>query len=453
MEWRSGDKYLGGGGFPGGDGYDYTRDSRWSSPGSGISPSDQGGRESYYDRPKRSRNDYPEPDGGYKRQWEQRPPHRGQRGWRGDPRGGFRGYHNKQSDKPIPSGRESVLKASAKNYLFGGGFKAKKWSWKLLRDQTPKLSKRKSKLAEKSKLEESGSKEDGNAEEAAQTMTTEEDQVDGRPEETEHTQSSSNQHQGIDIIRDFSFVNSIQYHCYLCQFRSFHEEEYNLHIQGSFHKEHLEYVRNKLPKSADVLQERLEEGFRKSKEQCKQIKDLNSMVIQIFRNRDINLEVGMDQFIKKVEVIYCDACDMFVSMNYLSVLRHMETPLHKQGCRTKMESSKQRAFSNARNILKFKLNEPTLEEYLSTGKNDEENTRGGCSTDLSQMPCITLSDDEGEEDDDLQGQNSFINDEEKEDGRSECSTEVVPETEESGQMLCSTLPDSEREEEDDVQVV
>ncbi|XP_069801497.1 A-kinase anchor protein 8-like [Dendropsophus ebraccatus] len=439
MESRSGDRYMG-------DGIDYTQDSHWLSPGPGIPPFDQGGRESYYGRPKRSRYDYPEPDGGYKRQWEQRSPHRGHRGWRGDPRGGFRGNHNKQSNKLIPSGRESVLKASAKNYLFGGGFKAKQRSWKLLRDQTPKLKeKERRKLAEKSKLEESGSKEDDSTQEAAQSMTTEEDQKDERPE-TEHTLSSSKQHQGSENIKDFSFVNGIQYHCYLCHFCTFYEEELDLHIQGSFHKEHLEYVKQKLPKSADVLQERLEDSFRKSKERCKQIKDFNSTVIQIFRNRDITLELGMEEFIKKVEVIYCAACDVFVPMNYLTVLRHIETPLHKQGCQIRMESSKQRAVSNAKNILKFKLNEPKLEEYLSTGKktftnDDEENTRGGCSTDLSQMPCITLSDDEGEEDDDLQGQNSFKSDEEDD-------KELTPEADEAPQIPCNTLPDPKGEGEE-----
>ncbi|XP_069824065.1 A-kinase anchor protein 8-like isoform X2 [Dendropsophus ebraccatus] len=413
MEWRSGDRYLGGGGFPGGDGYGYTRDSHWSSPGSGMPPYDGGGTGSYYDRPEWSGYDYPEPEGGYERGWEQRPPHRGQPGWRGDPRGGFRGNsgptpskrrkkRKKQPNMPKadPEGDElEKVKYTIQNFFFGGGFKVKRKHWKILHNNIPEAGQPAPK--KRWKRRKSGSKEGGNAREAAQSTTTEIDQEDGRQKETEPSQSSSKQHQETEKKIELCLINGIQYYCYLCQFRTFYEEEYNLHMQSSFHKEHLEFVKKKLPsKSADVLQKQIEDRNKISKERCNMVEDLDATVVKVFRNRDFTLGLGMEQFLKKVDVAHCAACDMFLPMQFFNLQQHIKTTLHKKKCKIMMATSKHMALSKAMNALKYMPTESKLGQ--NPLNDDEETTRGGCSTDLSQMPCITHSDTEGEEDDDLQ---------------------------------------------------
>ncbi|XP_069801541.1 A-kinase anchor protein 8-like isoform X2 [Dendropsophus ebraccatus] len=448
MESRSGD------GNSGRDGHD----SRRSPPGSRMSPFNRGDRDRYYGRPKRSRSDYPESDGGYKRRWEQRPPHRGQRGWRGDPRGGFRGNSGStptHNTWDMPRTVINQLKESSQSCFFGGGFKQKPKNWKVLNFKLPEEAeqsavKKMGSSAENSKPEESGSNEDEDAEEAAQSTTTEGGREDGRPEETEDIQKE----------RECSLVNGIQYYCRTCEFRSFYEEEYNLHIQSRFHKEHFQYLKEKLPRiGVDYLQTLQGEGYRSTQELRSKVEDLSATIIQISRNRDpiLSLGLGMEQFMKKVDVLHCTACDRFIPMQYYDLREHLKSSSHKQRCKTMMRNSTERVFIRASKNLSNWRHEIKLHQTNSQNplKDDKKNTRGGRSTGLSpktedsgQMPCITVSDSEGEEDDDLQGQSSFIGDDE-DDSENDCSTELPPKADEAPQIPRNTLPDPIREKEGD----
>ncbi|XP_056426812.1 DBIRD complex subunit ZNF326-like isoform X2 [Hyla sarda] len=466
----SGDGFMGRLGWPGNNscdyGTDYSRDSRDyrhdygehffdfgydSDSNSYKPPRKRKRRRSHFDVTiRRSHRGY--------REREQGPP------WgRGDP--SFRGNFVPTPHNRHPNEQTSVF---VDHFLFGGGFRLKVNSLQHIRernktseDQGPPAVKQMNTSAEHSKFEEPRSDGDDNAEEAAQSTMNDEDHEDGTQEETEHTQSSSKEHQ--ESQNEFigpHFVNSIQFSCTLCHFGTFYEEEMDIHQQSDFHKEHLNYVKNRLPKvKGGFIEANLKYLFKKTKQTRKQLEDLRNTIHRIYWKRDFTRELGIENFVKKMDVSHCEACNIFLPLDHSFLQSHLESSAHKKNLRNMMEISKAHAFRTSLRFLQGKQNLQKLEQYKK-GKNpfriddddDEEYITIDYGRDLApegeesgEMPCITLSDSEGEEeDDDFQGQNSFINDEE--DIRSHCSTELAAEIEESQQMPCSIPPNSERDE-------
>ncbi|XP_056426815.1 A-kinase anchor protein 8-like isoform X2 [Hyla sarda] len=452
-----------------GAGYGYGQDS-YAEPW--MSPYDGPNRRSYYEQPERSRYGYSEPERGYRGRRKQRPPHHAAPRGRGDRRGGFRG--NFRPSRPARGARHpnhppisdmeqfQQLKPFVDSFYFGGGFNVKnkrkgKWNKRFDGGQPPEKKMKTS--AENSKSEEPGSEGGGNTEEPDQSTMNDRDQEAGTQAETEHTQSSSMKHR--ETQKEFmerTLPNRIQFFCSLCKFRTFYEDQWNNHLKTNLHGRHLSYLEKKLSnKGADFIQAYVENGYKKAKYHRKQVEDLNAKILQIHQSHDLTLGLGMDNYVKKVDLAHCDACDVFLPMHSLTLQEHIKSPSHRNNSKDMILYAKKRAFKTAMSILGDKRNKQRMEQFRK-GENPfiyfDENIISNLAPegkDSGEMACITLSDSEGEEEEDFQGQNSFINEEEDEEEeiRSHCSTEVVPETEESEQMPCSTPPDSKKDEDEE----
>ncbi|XP_056426818.1 A-kinase anchor protein 8-like isoform X2 [Hyla sarda] len=448
-----------------GAGYGYGQDS-YAEPW--MSPYDGPNRRSYYDRPKRGRYSYSEPEQGYRGRRKQRPPHHASPRGRGDPRGGFLGnFRPRHPSQPPISHMEQFeqLKSFAENFYFGGGFnitnrRRGRWNKKSNGGQPPEKKMKTS--AENSKSEEQGSKGGGNPEEPDQSTMNDRDQEAGTQAETEHTQSSTMKHrENQKEFMERTLPNKIQFLCILCNFRTFYEDEWNNHLETNLHGRLLSYLEKKIytNKGLDFIKAYVENDYKKAKYHRKQVEDLNDKILQIHQSQDLTLGLGMDSFVKKVDLAHCDACDVFLPMHSLTLQEHIKSPSHRNNSKDMTLYAKKRAFKTVMSVLRDKRNKQRLEQFRK-GENPficyDENITSNLAPegkDSEEMACITLSDSEGEEEeDDLQVKDSFINDdeeEEEEDIGSHCSTEVVPETEESEQMPCSTPPDSKRDEKED----
>ncbi|XP_069824244.1 A-kinase anchor protein 8-like isoform X2 [Dendropsophus ebraccatus] len=413
---------------------DYGREPYRSSSQSWISSYDTVNRERFeteysevrssplnsnYDRPKRSRYEYAEPAGGYGRQRGRWSPRGGQSGWRGREesyKGNFRSspprYRRPDPDL-FPELRTYYdLKVVTENYYLGGGFKRKsdfikKVKNKVYKEEEPAVEKMKT-TTESNKPEESGSEGDGNAEEAAQSTTTGGNQKDGRREESEHAQSSSKSQQETQIITIGERTGlRIQFFCSICQFRTFYEERMNKHMQSSFHKKHFDYLGKNLSKEAAAfLQEHVSLKSKKTERHRSLLPDLTNTIHRMLQNQDLTLELDSEHFVRKVEVAACAACNILIPMLPNSLEQHIRSSSHKKKRKIMMGKSKNRAMYFAKMTLCGKQLNQKAEQYINDQnpfiKNEEEETtRGGCSADL---PYITLSDSEGEEEEDSGGQ-------------------------------------------------
>ncbi|XP_056426810.1 A-kinase anchor protein 8-like [Hyla sarda] len=455
MYGRCGDGFMG---RHGGPGYNFGPDPYWSSPEPWMPTYDGPDRGSYFDRPERGRYGYSEPERGYRGPGIQGPPNHASPWGRGDSRGGFMGNFApsrpergaRQPSQPLFPEREQFkhVKPFVDNFFYGGGFKLQENSLKGEQKRKsheggqPAAKRMKTSAANK-KSEQPGSEGDGNDEELAQGTMSDGEQEAGTQEETESTQSSSKELK--EEILDHNLGNRIQFSCDPCQFRTFYEEEWNMHMQTRFHKEHFERISSKLAKKeADFVEAYVENGYKMAKQKREQIEDLSNKIHQIYRRQDHTLGLGIEHFVKKVEIAHCGACDVFLPMVPSTLWHHIQSSSHLSNRKDMMKKSKLMATTKAMSILRDKSNEHKLDQNTN-GRASGKNIKSGCSRDLApkreesgEMPCITLSDSEGEEED-VQGQND--------DTRIDCCTELVPETEESEQMPCSTLPDSKRDEE------
>ncbi|XP_069815776.1 A-kinase anchor protein 8-like [Dendropsophus ebraccatus] len=438
----------------------------WMNPQSGLT------RESFYNHQERSRLGYPEPAGGYERQREQWPPHGGQPGWRGDPGGSYNfgsappAGPARYSQPPPGRGGFSNPRSLTQNYSRSGGFKRMKTNTyrggqnktsdrgkepppaKKMRltpenkDSKELVSEEDCNAAEPDQSTTSGgqnktsdrgkepppvkkmrltpenskelvTEEDCNPEESAQSTTSDKDQEDGKQEKSEDAQSSSKKPQETESTPSGDdLVEKMEFHCSLCQFRTLYDEEMNDHLQSTFHKDHISHLKDNLSKQeADFLQEYVQYRTRKTENQRKHVEELDNTIHTIRQNQDLTLGVGMEHFMKKVEIAYCSACDVLIPMKLDALQQHVTSVPHKNKCRISMRTSKTKALGFARYLLKNKDLKQKMKQNVNGQKEEdkkegEETTSGGCSTDLAdlEMPCITLSDSEGEDEEDSGGQ-------------------------------------------------
>ncbi|XP_069815779.1 A-kinase anchor protein 8-like [Dendropsophus ebraccatus] len=291
------------------------------------------------------------------------------------------------------------LQEFTNDFHFGGGIRRYRVRGKKIKpydddeEEEPAVKKMKT-TAEKKEHEESGSEE---GEEAAESTTTDGNQENGGQKELEHAQSSSksqqetrHRHFGNILMQKYVMLFS----CSFCDFCTFYEEKMNNHLQSDFHKKRYDYLGENLPrKKATFLQEHMSQNTKKTEEQRKLVPDLSNKIHKIYQSRDLTLGLGMENFVKKIDVANCVACSILIPMQPSAIERHIRTSLHSKKCKIMMENSKKKTLSIARMILKHHKQE--LEQYINNHVDEEETPRRRRNIDVSDLTYITLSDSEG----------------------------------------------------------
>ncbi|XP_026516052.1 A-kinase anchor protein 8-like isoform X3 [Terrapene carolina triunguis] len=213
---------------------------------------------------------------------------------------------------------------------------------------------------EGSKAEGEGEDEEGkDSEKGALTIQEEISQIKRKLQAGKKTQERQKKRH-----RD-RMVERIQFVCSLCKYRTFYEDEMNVHLESKFHKEHFKFVGTKLPQqTADFLQDYVANKTKKTEERRKAIEDINAVIQQIYKDQDLTQDIGMEHFIKKVEAAHCAACDLFIPMQYGIIQKHLKSLDHNHNRRAMMEQSKKSSLVVARSILNNKLISKKLERYL-----------------------------------------------------------------------------------------
>lgn len=157
----------------------------------------------------------------------------------------------------------------------------------------------------------------------------------------------------------------ISFACSVCKFRSFYSEDLTAHMESKFHKDIFRFLTNRLSKgNGEFLQEYLNVKQKNMEKTLTQINNHEAVICQLYKERDLTRDIGMEHFIKKVEAAHCAVCDMYIPMQHSLVQRHLKSPDHHFNRKYMMEECKKTALTVARSILNHKPVRDKLEKYL-----------------------------------------------------------------------------------------
>ncbi|XP_051982075.1 A-kinase anchor protein 8-like isoform X2 [Xyrauchen texanus] len=168
-------------------------------------------------------------------------------------------------------------------------------------------------------------------------------------------------------------AHRLMFACSICKFRSFYSEDMATHLESKFHKDHFKFLTNQLSKpTTDFLQEYLNNKYKKTVHMVSQMENYSATICQVFKEQDLTRELGMEQFMKKVEAAHCSACDVFIPMQYPLIQKHLKSNDHNYNRKGMMEQSKKSSLSVARSILNHNVIGKKLESFLK-GENPFNN--------------------------------------------------------------------------------
>uniref|UniRef100_A0AAV2LKU3 C2H2 AKAP95-type domain-containing protein n=1 Tax=Knipowitschia caucasica TaxID=637954 RepID=A0AAV2LKU3_KNICA len=96
---------------------------------------------------------------------------------------------------------------------------------------------------------------------------------------------------------------------------------------------------------------------------CK-LENHHSTICQVYKERDLTRELGLEHFIRKVEAAHCGACDLFIPMQNQLIQSHLKSADHNYNRKAMMEQSKKEGLCVARSILNHKDIGQKFESFL-----------------------------------------------------------------------------------------
>ncbi|KAM3864609.1 A-kinase anchor protein 8-like [Diretmus argenteus] len=193
------------------------------------------------------------------------------------------------------------------------------------------------------------------------------------------------------LRRRRGFLERVMFACSVCKFRSFYKEDMDTHLESRFHKDHFKFLSSQLTKpTTDFLQEYLLNKCKKTEQRITQLENHNAAICQVYKEQDLTRELGMENFMRKVEAAHCAACDLFIPMQHHLIQKHIKSNDHNYNRKGMMEQSKRASLSVARSILNHKLIGKKLESYLKgenpfTGCQDDQDPEDSMVLDVSEM--------------------------------------------------------------------
>ncbi|XP_073788250.1 A-kinase anchor protein 8-like isoform X2 [Danio rerio] len=249
-----------------------------------------------------------------------------------------------------------------------------------------------------------------------------------------------------------SAVKGVIFACSICKFRSFYNEDMIAHMESKFHKDHFKYLSNQLSKpTTDFLQEYLNNKYKKTQQRVSQMENHSGFVCQIFKDQDLTRDIGMEQFMRKVEAAHCSACDVFIPMQHMLIQKHLKSHDHNYNRKGMMEQSKRASLSVARSILNHKVIGKKLERYLKgdnpfSGNQDEHDPEDSMVMDVSEADLTAESLGEAKQDEEEHAAEGA-------DPEAESAAEVVGNGEEHEEMKMEMGGAADEDEEEGVEGV
>ncbi|XP_053550001.1 DBIRD complex subunit ZNF326 [Bombina bombina] len=168
--------------------------------------------------------------------------------------------------------------------------------------------------------------------------------------------------------------------CSFCKFQSFDERGIEEHLNGDYHKEMLNHIQKqtKFDQTAiDFLHESIVNKYKKTA--ARKTSSQSGSANQV--EKDALEGITNEDHMLRVEMVHCDACNIYVPGLRMSVQLHLKSSQHLKNKATYREQIKRSSILTATSILRNPVMKARYEMFLK-GENPFENRETDVTADM-----------------------------------------------------------------------
>ncbi|XP_036425431.1 DBIRD complex subunit ZNF326 [Colossoma macropomum] len=151
--------------------------------------------------------------------------------------------------------------------------------------------------------------------------------------------------------------------CAFCKFRTFEDQDIEKHFGGTYHRETLDYIRRHAKfddRVISFLHDCMVHKFHKTVSALCKLRTFSDQKI----NQKVMEGVTEDDYMRKVEVVHCMACNMYIPAFFTSVQQHLSSPMHLKSKVVYKEQLKRESVLTAKAIINNNSVKVRYEKYI-----------------------------------------------------------------------------------------
>ncbi|KAI4901939.1 hypothetical protein NFI96_021237, partial [Prochilodus magdalenae] len=181
--------------------------------------------------------------------------------------------------------------------------------------------------------------------------------------------------------------------CAFCKFRTFEGQDIEKHFRGTYHRETLDYIRRQAKfddRVISFLHDCMVHKFRKTVSALCKLRTFSDQKM----NQKVLEGVTEDDYMRKVEVVHCMACDMHIPAFFTSVQQHLYSPLHLKSKVVYKEQLKRESVLTAKAIINNDSVKVRYEKYIKGEDPFLNDTKEDTSSDSSEQERLDEPEDD-----------------------------------------------------------
>ncbi|KAK3557315.1 hypothetical protein QTP70_026603, partial [Hemibagrus guttatus] len=171
--------------------------------------------------------------------------------------------------------------------------------------------------------------------------------------------------------------------CAFCKFRTFEDKDIEKHFGSTYHHETLDYIRRQAKFDDQVISFLHDCMIHKFHKTVSALCKLHSLSEQK-ANQKVMEGVTEDDYMRKVEVVHCMACNIYIPAVFTSVQQHRRSPLHLKTKVMYKEQLKRESVLTAKAIINNDTVKIRYEKYIKGEDPFVVDAKEDTSSDLSE---------------------------------------------------------------------
>ncbi|XP_062853207.1 DBIRD complex subunit ZNF326 [Trichomycterus rosablanca] len=172
--------------------------------------------------------------------------------------------------------------------------------------------------------------------------------------------------------------------CAFCKFRTFEDKDIEKHFRSTYHHETLDYIRLHAKfddRAINFLHDCMVHKFRKTESALRKLRTLSEQKT----NQKVMEGVTEDDFMRKVDVVHCMACETYIPAILTSVQQHLSSSLHLKCKVVYKEQLKRESVLTAKAIINNDSVKVRYEKYMKGEDPFVTDGKEETSSDLSEQ--------------------------------------------------------------------
>ncbi|XP_060775717.1 DBIRD complex subunit ZNF326 isoform X1 [Neoarius graeffei] len=175
--------------------------------------------------------------------------------------------------------------------------------------------------------------------------------------------------------------------CAFCKFRTFDDQDIEKHFGSTHHHETLDYIRRQAKFDDRVISFL---HFRKTVSALCKLRSVSDQKA----NQKVMEGVTEDDYMRKIEVVHCMACNIYIPAVSTSVQQHRHSPLHLKSKVVYKEQLKRESVLTAKAIINNDSVKSRYEKYIKGEDPFVMDAKEDTSSDFSEMEDDKMENDD-----------------------------------------------------------